>query len=208
MSILIKVFPYGPLHENTYFVTDENSGLSAIIDPGYYGSEIVDLIVDNNTLKYIFLTHGHFDHLYAAQDYLDNYSSAKLVAPLADTYLIHKDWENDYLTRGMAMRNCPEPHIYIKDGDSLMLGDSEFKFISTPGHTEGGVCILCGDKLFSGDTLFRLSVGNTSLETGDWSSLQSSIRNKLYILDDSVVVLPGHGASTTIGYEKRSNPFV
>lgn len=208
MSIQVTVFPYGPLQENTYFVTDERSGLSAIIDPGYYGSEIVDLIGDNNTLKYIFLTHGHFDHLYAAQDFLDNYPSAKLVAPLADTYLIHKDWENDYLTRGMAMRNCPEPHIYINDGDSLMLGDSEFTFISTPGHTEGGVCILCGDKLFSGDTLFRLSVGNTSLETGDWSSLQSSIRNKLYILDDSVVVLPGHGASTTIGYEKRSNPFV
>lgn len=208
MSIQVEVFPYGPLQENTYFVKDEVSGLSAIIDPGYYGQDVASLIGENNTLKYIILTHGHFDHLYAAEEYLSNYPSAKLVAPLADNYLIHKDWTNDSLTRGMFMRNCPEPHIYVNEADKLQLGESEISFIETPGHTEGGMCVLCDNKLFSGDTLFRLSVGNTSLETGDWNSLQCSIRNKLYILDDDITVYPGHGATTTIGYEKRANPFV
>lgn len=208
MSLQVHVFPYGPLKENTYLIIDNDSHCSAIIDPGYYGSDVVELIGDTNTLKYIILTHGHFDHLYATQDYLNQYPDSILIAPLADKYLIHKDWENDILTRGMSMNNCPEPHIYVSESDNLMLGSYKISFIETPGHTEGGMCIYCDNLLFSGDTLFRLSVGNTSLETGNWQQLQNSIRNKLYVLDDNTTVYPGHGLSTTIGYEKKANPFV
>lgn len=208
MSLQVKVYPYGPLEENTYLVTDEDSGYKAIIDPGYYGEDVANDIGDINTLKYIFLTHGHFDHVYAAEEYVREYPMAKLVAPTNEKYLIHKDWTQDRMTLGMGMHNCPEPDIYIADNEILILGSSDFKFIDTPGHTEGGMCILSGDKLFSGDTLFRLSVGNTSLETGDWFDLCNSIRNKLFTLNEDVMVYPGHGMTTTIGYEKRANPFV
>ena len=80
--------------------------------------------------------------------------------------------------------------------------------IETPGHTEGGICFATDKEIFTGDTLFRLSVGNTSLETGDWATLEESIRSRLYTLDENMIVYPGHGPATQIGYEKRSNPFV
>ena len=97
---------------------------------------------------------------------------------------------------------------YTSDGDTLKLGETELEYIHTPGHTEGSCCILADKVLFSGDTLFRLSVGNTQLETGSWDTLVKSINEKLYTLDEETVVYPGHGAATTIGYEKKGNPFV
>ena len=208
MSLDIKVFPYGPLGENTYLVTDEDSGYKAIIDPGYYGDDVAECIGESNTLKYIILTHGHFDHLYAAEEYKERYSNAELIAPDKEKYLVHKDWINDVLTRGMTVKNCPEPDMYVSEDSELKLGNTEFTFIHTPGHTEGGMCIKSGDIIFTGDTLFKLSVGNTSLETGNWDELLDSIKNKLFLLDEDTVVYPGHGMSTTIGYEKRVNPFV
>lgn len=208
MSLQVNVYPYGPLQENTYLVTDTASGYKAIIDPGFYGSMVIEDIGDISTLKYIILTHGHFDHLAACVHYTDAYPEAKLIAPLKDRYLLGKDWTKDYLARGWDVSNCPNPDQYLVEGDTLELGETLFSFIETPGHTEGGMCILADGKLFSGDTLFRLSVGNTSLETGSWEDLVRSINTKLYTLDDDITVYPGHGALTSIGYEKRSNPFV
>jgi glyoxylase-like metal-dependent hydrolase (beta-lactamase superfamily II) len=103
---------------------------------------------------------------------------------------------------------CPEPHRPVSEGDEINLGETVFRVISTPGHTEGGICFATDRELFSGDTLFRLSVGNSNLETGDWETLVDSIRTKLYSLDDEMIVYPGHGPATTIGYEKKANPFV
>lgn len=208
MSLTVKVYPCGPLRENTYLVTDEHSGYKAIIDPGYYGEDVAEDIGDPNTLKYIILTHGHFDHVYAAESYVKEYPLAKLIGPEKEKYIIHKDWTTDLMSRGHNAKNCPEPDVYVNDNEILILGETDFRFIDTPGHTEGGMCVLCDDKLFSGDTLFRLSVGNTSLETGDWFELCNSIRNKLFTLNEDVIVYPGHGMTTTIGYEKRANPFV
>ena len=208
MSLQVKVYPYGPLNENTYLIVDENSGFKAIVDPGFYGDIVANDIGDTNTLKYIILTHGHFDHIGACIFYKNAYPDAVIVAPEKDKYLIHKDWVKDYLARGWDVCNCPEPDKYVTENDIIKLGDITISFLDTPGHTEGGMCILAEDKLFSGDTLFRLSVGNTSLETGNWDELVNSINNKLYTLDDDITVYPGHGAVTTIGYEKRSNPFV
>ena len=208
MSLEVKVYPYGPLTENTYLAVDENSGLKTIIDPGFYGDVVADDIGDPNTLKYIILTHGHFDHVGACVYYKNAYPEAVIVAPRNEEYLIHKDWVKDYLARGWNVCNCPEPDRYVTEDDTIALGDTELSFIETPGHTEGGMCILGDGKLFSGDTLFRLSVGNTSLETGSWDDLINSITNKLFTLDDDTTVYPGHGAKTSIGYEKRANPFV
>ena len=103
---------------------------------------------------------------------------------------------------------CPEAQLLLSEGDTVILGETVFRVIETPGHTEGGICYLTDNIVFTGDTLFRLSVGNTSLETGDWPTMVKSIQEKLYTLDDDTIVYPGHGPATQIGYEKRSNPFV
>ena len=103
---------------------------------------------------------------------------------------------------------CPEASLLLNEGDTVTLGGTQFRVIETPGHTGGGVCFATDKEIFTGDTLFRLSVGRTDLPTGDWNTLVKSISERLYTLDEELVVYPGHGAPTTIGYEKKANPFV
>ena len=100
------------------------------------------------------------------------------------------------------------PDVYVDDGDSLMLGSIEVKFIHTPGHSPGGLCILAGDYLFSGDTLFAQSVGRTDFPGSSYAELKKSIHEKLFTLPENTKVLPGHMGETEIGFEKRNNPFV
>ena len=210
MSLEVKLFPYGPMEENTYLVTENASGYSAVVDPGYLIPYEEMGLRDKSDLKYILLTHGHYDHFAAAEGYITEYPEALFIAPAGEEYLLSgKNTENKW----MAMQNggssaCPPAGRLVSEGDTIILGDERISVIETPGHTEGGVCYFAGNLIFSGDTLFRLSVGNTSFETGDWDTMLNSIRTKLYTLDDDVVVYPGHGAATTIGYEKRANPFV
>ena len=208
MSIKVKKFESPLLGENTYLVTDESTNECLIIDPGTINADIVSHIGEQDNLKYIMITHAHYDHFFAGQSYTQQYPNAKFVGPAAETYLMSKDCSNVYVGRGLVCPDCPKADILVGQGNELMLGETKVKFIETPGHTEGGVCILIDDCLFSGDTLFRLSVGNTSFETGDFAQLTASIREKLYTLDENIIVYPGHGPSTTIGYEKKANPFV
>ncbi len=154
-------------------------------------------ILNNAYLKYVLLTHGHHDHYLEAGEYVEEYSSVKFAVPEKEMALIH----------GQPYE-CPEPSLLLKDGDIITLGETELRVIETPGHTGGGVCFATDKEIFTGDTLFRLSVGRTDLPTGDWFTLLHSINDKLYTLDEELVVYPGHGAPTTIGYEKRANPFV
>lgn len=208
MSLTINIFPMGPLSENTYVITDDATGLKAVLDPGYFGMDVETEIGSADNLKYILLTHGHYDHFAAAQEYLDKYPSAEFVAPEGETYLLHGGRDNKWMALGHGSSICPEASVYVKEGDTVKLGETEFKVIETPGHTEGGICFAAENVIFTGDTLFRLSVGNSSLETGNWEMLASSIREKLYTLPEDMIVYPGHGACTTIGYEKKANPFV
>ena len=208
MALTVKCFAAGPLTENTYVITDDSTGLKAIIDPGYYGPDVVEEIQDPDKLKYILLTHGHFDHFAAAQMYIDAYPDAVFEAPAAETYLLHGGRDNKWMALGNGSSICPEAEVLLKEGDTIELGESSLRVLETPGHTEGGICFVTDNEAFTGDTLFRLSVGNTSLETGDWETMVDSIKNKLYSLDENLIVWPGHGPATTIGYEKKSNPYV
>lgn len=193
MGIDIKVYPHGMYGENTYLITDEATGYKAVIDPGYFSEEVMNDIGDTANLKYILLTHGHHDHFYEADAYLKSYKDAVFAAPEGDKPI---------------MRSCPEPHVWLSDGDKISLGETELRVIATPGHTAGGICFADDREIFTGDTLFRLSVGRTDLESGDWDTLVRSIKERLYVLDDDMVVYSGHGPVTSIGFEKRSNPFV
>ena len=197
MGLDIKCYPDGMYGENTYLITDDATGFKAIIDPGYYGVDVKMDIQNNAYLKYVLLTHGHHDHFLEAKAYVEEYSAVRFAAPEKEMDLIH----------GQPYE-CPEPTMLLKDGDIITLGETELRVIETPGHTGGGVCFATDTEIFTGDTLFRLSVGRTDLPTGDWFTLLHSINDKLYTLDENLIVYPGHGAPTTIGYEKRANPFV
>ena len=209
MSITVKYYPCGPLSENTYLITDDATGLKAVIDPGYYGTDISKEISDPSVLKYILLTHGHYDHFAAARQYLEIYTEAVFAAPAAEARLLHGGRDNKWMALNDGTTGiCPEAGLLLSEGDTVTLGETVLRVIETPGHTEGGICFASDREVFTGDTLFRLSVGNSSLETGDWDTLVHSIREKLYKLDEDMIVYPGHGPATTIGYEKRANPFV
>lgn len=208
MSFTVEYFPLGPLGENTYLLTDEVSGDKAVIDPGYFGPAAEEHIGDKDSLKYILLTHGHHDHFAAAQEYMDAYPDAVFAAPEKDTYLMYEGSDNKDFADDEEKSVCPEAHMLLKEGDVIRIGESELRVIETPGHTEGSICFADDKFLFCGDLLFRLSVGRTDFETGDWETLVRSIEEKVYTLDDDIVVLSGHGPATTIGYEKKANPFV
>ena len=208
MSLTVKCFAAGPLGENTYVITDDATGFKAVVDPGYFGMDVRMEIQNNAYLKYILLTHGHYDHYAAVQEYLDEYFSAVFVAPAGEHYLMYESREHLMMSGGLSGRGCPQAKRFVREGDTIELGETTIRVIETPGHTEGGICFATDHEVFSGDTLFRLSVGNTSFETGDWGTMVNSIQNKLYTLNDDTIVYPGHGPATTIGYEKRANPFV
>ena len=208
MSLTVKCFAAGPLGENTYVITDDATGFKAVVDPGYYGMDVRMEIQNNAYLKFILLTHGHHDHYAALREYMDEYISASFIAPAGEHYLMYESREHLMMSGGRSASGLPQAKRFVREGDTIELGETMLRVIETPGHTEGGICFATDHEVFSGDTLFRLSVGNTSLETGDWATMVNSIQNKLYTLDDDTVVYPGHGPATTIGYEKRANPFV
>ena len=208
MSLTVKCFAAGPLGENTYVITDDATGFKAVVDPGYYGMDVRMEIQNNAYLKFILLTHGHHDHYAALREYMDEYSSASFIAPAGEHYLMYESREHLMMSGGRSASGLPQAKRFVREGDTIELGETMLRVIETPGHTEGGICFATDHEVFSGDTLFRLSVGNTSFETGDWATMVNSIQNKLYTLDDDTVVYPGHGPATTIGYEKRANPFV
>ena len=203
--MIIQQFIAGQLENNMYLVVDENSKKAVLIDASALIPDITDTVrALGADVEYILLTHGHFDHIMGLND-LKKALNAKAVICKDD--LIISDNINEFtrLFGGLSESVPPTYEKFIKDGDIINVGDMRIKVIHTPGHTEGGVCYLVEDKLFSGDTLFRESVGRTDLFGGSFEKLVDSIKNKLFKLDDNITVYPGHGPVTTIGHEKKYN---
>ena len=204
----IETFPNGIYGATTYFIYDENSREGAIVDCTSSIDEIKHIACQKNiNLKYILITHGHFDHVYCVEE-------AKKAFPLAQI-LIHKNDVEllDNISLQCSMAGIEDIKLPCVDGllgdesQNLKLGENEIKVIHTKGHSKGGVCYLINDVLFSGDTLFQGSIGRYDLWGGSEKELGESITKKLFTLDDEVVVYPGHGDKTTIGYEKKYNPY-
>lgn len=200
--------PTGMLQANTYLVCDETSRLGFIVDLGGYSKELKNIIEKNDIqIQYIVLTHGHGDHIGGVQEHLKDFPDAKVVCSRAEEKMLLDPELNEAHHFGSEKVSF-KPDILVDDGDTLTVGNMTMKFIMTPGHTEGGMCILVDDVLFSGDTLFCRSIGRTDLAGGDFKTLMESIKNKLFLLPDETQVLPGHMGTTTIGFEKEHNPFV
>ena len=203
--MIIKQFVAGQLENNIYLLLDENSKKAVIIDAAENLPEIQEE-AKGYTVEKILLTHGHFDHIMGLTD-LKKTFNAKAVINKND--IIISDNINEF-TRlfNLPDSNPPSYEEFISDGDEISVGNMKIKVIATPGHTEGGVCYLVDNNLFSGDTLFRQSVGRTDLFGGNFEKLSDSIKKKLFKLDDKTKVYPGHGPDTTIGFEKKYNEII
>jgi len=201
--MIVQTFEAGPLGANNYLLTDENEAV--LIDCSEVKQEILDELKDK-TLKYILLTHGHFDHVLGVNG-MKECTGAKVLVHKNDISRMEES-ANIMRTFGVIGVETPKADDYINDNDILKFGNTEIKVIHTPGHTEGCVCYLIDGQLFSGDTLFRDSVGRCDLPGGNFSKLSDSIKNILFKLDDNMVVYPGHGPETTIGYEKKYNEII
>lgn len=203
--MIIKQFVTGQLENNVYLVADEVSKKAVLIDATALTDEIQDAC-KNYDVEYILLTHGHFDHIMGLTA-LKNALGAKAVINQND--LIISDNINEF-TRLFGLPDCIPPTYekFVEDGEVLNVGELKIEVITTPGHTEGGVCYKVENNLFSGDTLFRESVGRTDLFGGNFNKLSESIKNKLFKLNDDIKVYSGHGPMTTIGHEKQYNVMI
>ena len=205
--MIIDRLTLGNLQTNCYILADEQTKECAVFDPAADADRIIAAIEKRNLkVKYIILTHVHIDHVLAL-DELKDATNAKIVANTAEAELLN-DNRGTLAELFSTVPPRSKVDITVADGDVLYLGKSEMKFIHTPGHTIGGMCILCDGLLISGDTLFASSVGRTDFPGGNHSQLISSINDKLMKLDDSIQIYPGHGMPTTIGAERVGNPFI
>lgn len=201
--------PSGALQANTYLAVDEKTNEGFIVDPGGYNKVLTKEVRDNDVnIKYIILTHGHSDHICGVNEHKAEFPDAKIVAYKDEEAML----ENPNLNQspGFGVPYSTKADILVSDGDELKVGDVTLKFIHTPGHTEGGMCIYVKEAkaLFSGDTLFRQSIGRTDFPGGSYKEIMDSIRKKLFLLPDDTNVFPGHMGTTSIGFEKENNPFV
>lgn len=210
----IRTLQCNPIQENCYVVSDDTTGDAAVIDCGaYYDAErqaVTRYIVDRGlTLRHVLCTHAHFDHIFGVDTLYDTFGVAPRLHP-ADNFLYAGMGEQTAAMLGAAYsRTMPPLGQPLADGERIPLGTLTMQVLHTPGHSPGSVVFYLEQErlLFAGDTLFRMSVGRTDLQGGSWQQLMQSIATRLATLPDDVTVYTGHGPLTTIGEEKRMNPY-
>jgi glyoxylase-like metal-dependent hydrolase (beta-lactamase superfamily II) len=196
----------GPIMANCFIVGCEKTKEAAVIDPGDEADRILKELADSKlTVKYIINTHGHFDHV-GANKRLKEVTGAEIVIHPQDAPMLSQ-LSTMSMMFGMHTENSPDADKLVEDGDTIKFGEIEFKVIHTPGHTPGGISLLTDDVVFVGDTLFQGSIGRTDFPGGDYQTLINSVREKLFVLNESTKVYCGHNFMTTIGQEKKFNPF-
>lgn len=208
----LKAFTFNPFQENTYLVYDDD-GTTFIIDPGnsnsIENSELKSFISDNNLKpSRLLLTHAHVDHIMGAAYVFEEFGLLPEVHE-ADLFFVDR-MQQSAAMYGVHCEQAPKPIQFLKEGDIIQLGRYQFDCLFTPGHSPGSITFYnkANKLLIAGDVLFRGSIGRTDLPLGDHETLLNSIREKLLHLDDDTKVYSGHGPMTTIGIEKRSNPFL
>lgn len=210
--IKVETFPVGYLATNCYIVTDESTNRRAVVDPGYKNAELVKRIeaLGKDSFDYILLTHGHFDHIWFAEE-IKALTGAKVVISKEDAPFLDDGMLNLSSTFGMLTFDFPKIYadITLENGDKFNLGETEISFMLTPGHTVGSGCFISfsDSVVFSGDTLFKLSMGRTDFATGDPVKMLDSLK-KLGELKGDFTVYPGHGEATTLEFERKNNPYV
>lgn len=196
-----------PFDENVYIYYDEQSLDACIIDPGGSFEKIREFVNKKNlNIKAVILTHAHADHIGALQEIIDHYKDIEVIAAKREKKILNSPAYN--LTINFGMKNTSfEATRYVEDGDTYQIGGKTLKFIVTPGHTSGSMCVFDGDIMFTGDTLFEGSIGRTDLPTGSYQEMENSLK-KLSQMNEDIIILPGHGEQSSIGQEKKYNPFL
>lgn len=203
----IKTAPLGNMGANFYMVTCEETNELFVVDPGACAHTASELIKESGaTLKYIILTHAHADHI-GALDEIKNEYDVPVVICTHEAEALSSDEYNLCSVFGIPSPKT-KPDICVNDGDTLPFGNAEIKFLHTPGHTKGSMCILFDNCLISGDTLFYGSIGRTDFPGGSFKEIEKSIVEKIYSLDGNTVIYPGHGNPTSVKFEMKNNPFV
>ena len=211
--IKVEKFVFSPFSENTYLIWDDVSKEAIIVDPGCSDEEEENILaefISKKRLSITFLinTHCHIDHIFGCAFIKENYNPVFL-APEKDLPLLQNAVKQAEMF-GVEIKTPPQPDQYLSEGLVLTLNQSEIKFIFTPGHTPGEFCLYLKNEriLISGDVLFKESIGRTDLWGGNYDNLINSINTKLLTLPNDVKVYPGHGEETSIGDEKKNNPFL
>ena len=211
--IKIKKFVLRSLETNCYLVYSDTSKTGFLIDPGFYDKKIQNFI-DNENIQVcnIINTHGHADHIAGNKKF-----HYPVLIHEADTSFLKDPRKNLSFFAGMIF-NSPLPERTLKDGDIIKKEDIVLEVIHTPGHTPGGICLrllpheanpaIAHEVIFTGDTLFMEGVGRTDFPYGNGDTLIDSIRKRLLIFEDNTEILPGHGPASTIGHERKNNPFL
>ena len=201
----IESIAVGAFCANCYFLVENNEAM--VVDPGDDAKKLCD-IIDRLKAKVIAIvnTHGHIDHI-GANIAVHEHTGADIYIHEDDAEMLGDANLNLSLFTGGAV-HAKSAHKQLRDGDELKLGGATLKVLHTPGHTPGGICLLGDGFVLTGDTLFQASVGRSDFPGGSHQQLINSIKTKLMVLDDEVIVYPGHGPSTTIGYERTRNPFL
>ena len=212
VNMEIKTFHFNPIMVNTYILSDE-TGEAVIVDPGncqiYEDEQIRDYVVSKNLkIKYLINTHPHIDHIAGNPWCVAEYHPQVLLHEAGMP--IYKKAYAYAAAFGLDVEKMPEPNQYLKEGDVVTFGNQQLKVFYTPGHCDGSICLYSADNklIFTGDLIFELSVGRSDLPTGNEALLQQSIREKILTLDDEVMILSGHGDPTTVGRERKGNPYL
>jgi hydroxyacylglutathione hydrolase len=208
--MIVKTLVVGPFASNCFIVGSETTGEGLIIDPGADAPNILNTVRGLGlSIVLIAATHNHIDHVGALRSVKDA-TGAKYAVHEADSREAMPMMFGRMmgLMLGSSLRGAPKPDRFLKDGDVIEIGDLKFEVLYTPGHTPGGISLSGEGVVFSGDTLFNFGIGRTDLAGGDYGKLMDSIMTKLMVLPDSTIVYPGHGPETTIGAERKWNPFL
>ena len=194
------------MDENTYILGDEKTKKCAVIDPGGSIIDIFNIIKQHGlTVEYIILTHGHGDHICRVPE-IKSKTNAKIVAHEYEKEILLDKRKN--LSASLPSNTVElDADIYVKDNDTLKVGDMKLKFIHTPGHTPGSMCIKIDKHMFTGDTLFAGSMGRTDFYGGDSRKMDKSLK-RLKNQDDDIKIYPGHGPNSNLKTEKMTNPFM
>lgn len=209
----IKKFTFNPFMENTFVVWDEQSREAAVIDPGMSNEveelEIKSFIEENSLdIKYLINTHCHIDHILGCRFVKEKYNPVYYI-PEKDLPL-YDNADKQAEMFGVTMGKLPKIDRYLTEDEKIILGSESFSNLFTPGHTPGEFSLYFDKSQFciTGDVLFREGIGRTDLYGGDYNTLIESIKTKLFSLPDDILIYPGHGDESTIGYEKLHNPFL
>jgi glyoxylase-like metal-dependent hydrolase (beta-lactamase superfamily II) len=208
ITMIQKMLPVGLLEVNCYVLGDEESKEAVVIDPGGDEDDILEVINYHGLiLKYIIDTHGHFDHVDANQP-LKDLTGAQIAIHTLDASMLSRPSQEALYFTGNRLR-LSEADILLNEGDILSFGKYHLKVLHTPGHTPGGISLLLENHplVYVGDTLFQGSIGRTDFPGGSFEDLIQGVRRKLFPLGDHFIVYPGHGPVTTIGQERKYNPF-